>query len=83
MTAIDQLALRLLHEFGPLDNRRMRELLARNRIECSPDQSYRILMRLTAAGKARHPKRCVWYAVGGRKPKSTTSDRRRLKVVRA
>lgn len=78
---VDQIALRLLHEFGPLDTRRMRELLARNGIECSPDQVYRILMRLTKAGKARHPKRCVWYAVGGRKPKATTSDKRRLRVV--
>lgn len=83
MSNRDQLALRLLYRFGPLDNRRMRELLARNSVECSPDQSYRILMRLTAAGKARHPKRCIWYAVGGRKPKPSTSDRRRLRVVRA
>lgn len=79
----DQLALRLLHEFGPLDTRRMRELLARNRVECSHDQVYRILMRLTEAGKARHPKRYVWYAVGARKPKASRADKRRLKVFRA
>lgn len=76
----DQLALRLLNEFGPLDTRRMRKVLARNGVERSPDQVYRILMRLTDAGKARHPKRCVWYPVGGRKPKSSTADKRRLKI---
>lgn len=81
LTELDALALRLLHEFGPLDTRRMAELLKRNGVECNPDKAYRILMRLTKAEKARHPKRCIWYAVGGRKPKPSTTDRRRLRVV--
>lgn len=77
----DRTVFAFLRTFSPLGSRDIMELMRRSNRQCSADQAYRSLMRLTETGKARHPKRHLWYAVGGRKPKVSSEDRRRLRIV--